>query len=1187
MKKVLLKMLINSLLVNTLVFQFLFTHKAEASFFNFSSSKNLIKFLAQKTTNGVLVSVQGAKSIPKILIESSSVESLKAFNPIKFSKEEVLSWTKSQWTRSSTKQLINDASTYKSDLVSSSKALGFSAVKEVTIDKLKHFPKEAIVFFIGLGALNFLEMLADPSSDPLKYHHYIDSQTNPVGAVGFLNFMIANGVGNKFLMEPIVAEMQRQQLEARLKADGRSIDTKLKYKYIKAFSALIPQMGMTLGSIASNVVHEIFGPYHEEAKCAVNKVLTQEQRDECIKRLWSFSHLAHAFSFEKVLSWSPSISSMIVSNIFSAVFTSLFNYSINLSLYTLEALEAIALRSIYKESVIKFVGLAGHVATAYFGGTAFRGLKFLITVASTVYNNPLTQIATFTFFDKLVHGLFEIPFTNFYKSHVHHTELDNKIKNNLLDLRKVDWNPDLNHLGSKIQLTELNKHSRQNQITLYIPNLRIEGDKNIKKNNYENSATSWDQVLDSVDQRFSEWRQYQMQEILAAHASWTEMINTYVATYRATESFYKYFMLGYFDRHSNKGQNRQKGDYKSYEFVYPMSGVFVQNTETGEPELPTANDQLTQPFIIMKKQREHVAKVIEIAEQLMLKLEKDLGPNEKENIEEIISKIKKVNNPESKNLTEELYVDVVGGKLQPHYQSFVEGIQDLNGLNILFQQYSDAQSINRISSSEFEKIRNKYIKTKFTEKGKRFLAAFRQILGNPEPILTLGQGFSYFYSEDPAFQDYVKVGFEKVKESMFWCKSSNNVHRNCAQVPNMNFSNLGELMSLGFVAGPDVDLGQSLIQKSSGFPVYFNPPKIDQSIDQSYNFLTSNTDFLSPFEIIFKPDNKQDLTYNSVYQYIAQEDSRNIKEHLIGDKVSNFEKYWAEKIESQYVETFSDYEDMYQTIVSRLIAKINNEEPQSLPAKNILSRMSNFWKSEVDDRFKYAFMNDQSDIKSNKGLIANDYFTSIWQQRKIYMLYLSEMIRHLEKSNKKDKTNTDFIKNKKIKSVNKKLQDNNQSILAKLRFTNVLDLEIMNTEGSEAYSYNFVYKLTSIFNKLDNVIKSIEVKNKNTTNKEGFFLTETGIDMETLQTRNKAVDAYLNELGKSLNQSFELNSIQKIIAERLIKGLKTTASEVHEIAMIAIAVSKSKQDLLEKEAQKEHMKLKHQIKPESTGHNGF
>ena len=99
--------------------------------------------------------------------------------------------------------------------------------RDVAIQELYNFPFEAFTFFVALGAQSTMDLVFNYNNNPVAYDQLLDSQTNPVGQLGFAAFMVSRGLSTTALQS--------------------AMDSKRLRNYL-------PMLGMSVGYLAQQVV---------------------------------------------------------------------------------------------------------------------------------------------------------------------------------------------------------------------------------------------------------------------------------------------------------------------------------------------------------------------------------------------------------------------------------------------------------------------------------------------------------------------------------------------------------------------------------------------------------------------------------------------------------------------------------------------------------------------------------------------------------------------------------------------------------------------------------------------------------------------------------------------------------------------------------------------------------------------
>lgn len=158
----------------------------------------------------------------------------------------------------------------------------FAYLKEnagkITMTKLKEFPLEAFSFFVAIGAVTTSNLIFSYNENPVAMDQFLQSQKSVVGQIGFASFMVANGLTSEPLMAVSTSKLR----------------------------IFIPYLGMSVGMIASNIVHEVAHIPHL-TECA----LTFTNCDKAYEA-WTKISLK-----EKGHEWAPGLFSMIASTVIS------------------------------------------------------------------------------------------------------------------------------------------------------------------------------------------------------------------------------------------------------------------------------------------------------------------------------------------------------------------------------------------------------------------------------------------------------------------------------------------------------------------------------------------------------------------------------------------------------------------------------------------------------------------------------------------------------------------------------------------------------------------------------------------------------------------------------------------------------------------------------------------------------
>jgi len=1116
----------------------------------------------------------GTSKAPKIIIEDTAPDVLKNFSIWNAVKD---------YSRS-----ITDYSGAVKQFAESEglKGAAGSAAKAAK-EKLIRFPQEALIFFIGLGALNYLQMLQSPELDPLIMSRHIDAQYNPVGQIGFASFMMASGVSEHFLMEPIRAQAEFIATTNQLKSLGMSTGN-LKTNYMK-FASKVPFFGMTIGSIASNVVHEIFGPYQENAKCSVDLKLSEEIRKHCLEELWSLTHVKKVFSVDNMIKWSPNILSMLVSTYLSGFITSALNLvpqSINQTLqFASKAFARFSERQIIKISEVTLLkGVAG----------IMRGVGVVFSVSM-----PILNIVMFTGLDQLILPLFEITIINFKKSWIDHKSLDVSLVNLLSDMRQNNWS-----LKNDFKLDSMNK--MENLETLAM----IQNQK--QKEKYE-------EFLEKFSTTVQDWKNYNLSEVLQAHASWEELLGTLTSTYRATSNFYKTFLIDFHNR-KNQKTGKFRNSFQSIDLPYPMMGIY-----NSENEFNIA-DNVHYPYKTMKSQ---IEKILEIKNQL--------DPIFEENKERL--------NLEDRKVISEL-LNSMGGLAHNRltiYNGFSDDSDIEVGLKSFMLQIEKLNLLVEAKNNELPELVKKYSNYKeseiyiqrlsMSEAGVNFLKATRQILGNPYPLFQKGRGYFILNDFMPEFQSANMQASSVYFGHCFWCYKLYQKGYS-GNTPAFFTPNLGDYMTLGMFFGAEVGR-ESLINRSNGFPAIFIPPQIIKNKLNDMIFEISAGEFndVTRTALVLNESAGVQKKYKSMYEYLVKHGENNLNSNFYNEDHQQVLNYWTENIESQYIKTWAEYEKMYVGIISRLVEKIKGTDEKSLPKLGFLPNLKKFWDTHVNKTTREAFTSNESgDIYANRGVLASNPLKTLEQEYKTYLLLLSELVSGTDLNKKLIKSKITRVVNQPNDpinyTVNTKADDQvkasyfaKHSLIEHLRDNKVFNVAALQTNRAQHNNYLFIedilkqteniylyiQKIRTEFDSNGNekLSSNIDIKKLVKLQKDHAELVQRvgvlfGIEeleknctsLMTLTDEKAKQDLIKQIKDKWSTENIAIESGQKRFIQSVLLALVRNADEVAQIITIANAVSyKVQHDKDLKEAadslKKQQDSNTQKIKPKAIGVGNF
>jgi hypothetical protein len=153
-----------------------------------------------------------------------------------------------------------------------------NATKRPNAREMMHnLPMESMVFYYGLGLANILSLVTESYNDPKVFDRYLKSLVDPVAQASFVAFIVANRAGsfamNSLLYSAVLSKTMSPKAKQRIS------------------TMLIPHLGMAVGGMASNVMHDLVSIVKPCSGAMMNPDTTLEERkalcDQAYKNVFS------------------------------------------------------------------------------------------------------------------------------------------------------------------------------------------------------------------------------------------------------------------------------------------------------------------------------------------------------------------------------------------------------------------------------------------------------------------------------------------------------------------------------------------------------------------------------------------------------------------------------------------------------------------------------------------------------------------------------------------------------------------------------------------------------------------------------------------------------------------------------------------------------------------------------------
>jgi hypothetical protein len=423
----------------------------------------------------------------------------------------------------------------------------------ITIHKLKQFPLEAFAFFTAIGALTSSQLIFKFHENPVAMDQFLTSQKDPVGQLGFAAFMIANGLA----AEPLMALIQSPK--ARV---------------------FIPYLGMSVGMMASNLVHEI-GHFPHLKECSLELMgmgAANANGSACDKAYEEWTKLSLA---EKGHEWAPGLFGMIASTALAGGLELGLKTGLSAAIAAGNQTGVSAAR--WATTRIVAVELAMTITPS---GWGFRIGRFVYKVA---------QLAGFIYLDTLLRA----PLTFTWKN-------------------AVQLGPELRDANRRLGILMANKRANG-----WGPEKAINqrGYPACQEKQTENCYKDLAEDLVEFQTLMAKWRSANMESVLTAHANWNEYLHSLSSQYMAARQFYFDFVS---DVWKKKFQN-PSGYVHLMDRTQPLFGVFPKGLQEDDLEkfLLQPNKILNMQIETLKDVQQAVTSQASEIEQAIQKLNLD------------------------------------------------------------------------------------------------------------------------------------------------------------------------------------------------------------------------------------------------------------------------------------------------------------------------------------------------------------------------------------------------------------------------------------------------------------------------------------------------------------------------------------------------------------------------------------
>ncbi len=757
---------------------------------------------------------------------------------------------------------------------------GAHIVKDVTM----RFPVETMKFALAIGAVSYFNlMMSGESLDPLVFSRQIESLNDPIAHIGFFTFMMVNGISveviNKFmgLNKPIPEHLPAAARNALL-AERASFKT-----------YFVANLGMTFGSLASTIVHEV-GHFPHLTDCALGRPpkdpnLKDQSSCDLASKEWMKYDTNDRLSAE-----APILTSMLLSNIASTLIMSVGSSALRNASAGLAANQVLGLMSsnAAKNAVFKGFSFVIRVVGSAAGAAGVSGAA---GAAASTTMSFVGGVFMFAFFIGLDQLLFQKPsrfvFNNFFGgSNLQAKQLD--FIRSLMKAKSNNWFYDSN----KDFQTVMKGNCETFEFNQYLEDPTLNG----------RCPNELELNFDRFHKKMSQWRQKQLEDITYSSENWKDLIANYISTYEATKSTYLLLLTEAYKRKSNGTQ------VELSEQTFPLNGIklYVPVTDQGSYE---------------------VNQMAIMATQLMFLFDKTNS---------ILSEFEKNN----KDLLK-------ANQNKPFYSYFAKQLKsEISRLKFLFPQavptpkilkenptlLSKLNNLGKLFLELNQEIENSYSSFKYQSALRNLREQFSAEKNiPPAPILVTGEGF---------VKNYVRATPE-MQSVAGWTLP------NGSAINGLKVGNKFENYMASMIWGPQVGANTGMIADNNdflnwGFYRSFVPPRIvkhDSATAIQWHSQTVYLDrtvrkyrkadfYRNPFYLLNSGSFGQVTDLNKVSQSDIKNQYQSIFEFLMdlknypflqnnsaGTVEEKFNKWWIQNVNPPYMDGWKHFESEYKKIV--------------------------------------------------------------------------------------------------------------------------------------------------------------------------------------------------------------------------------------------------------------------------------
>ena len=724
----------------------------------------------------------------------------------------------------------------------------WNRIKNIVERQTKRFPVETMLFFIAQGAYMVQEMIRNYEKNPMGIQNLVEGNMHGVSHLAFYSFMLASGLS----AEPIALALRNP-----------------------LYRPLVSFLPMAIGSLASSIVHDIFGEHPDLNKCTpifakkmgLVKPGSAADVQDIISCDQAYENFVKSFhSTKKTHEYASTIFALLTVSMIPAG-------TILLAKGGFFVLGEIALGI--------GLSLGANVMPMALGfRIGYQALNALSQSKWMHFANLTAFVWTDQIMNQLMKNVYYLPLDRMMI-----TKANDKMKSQLKNLQLV----------VPTNECDTNSFRRKDNDCIHGPALEAI---------YEYRRQS-DDFID-----------HKLMAVAVSQQQWASLVNNYANKYNASKYVYETMAIAL----GEKFKPVYKNTISLLDALDPFNGIGYKNKEAddtvGNPTfdvngVKTEDNILASKYDTDNAKMNYIYSVVTKVEELMRNPPKgykldfsELSSKELNYFKSVLNRLKSNKHVQLRNqldLTRSYLKTAEEKKAFAKTEGkFLDEINTAreNDIQVI------SETLNLLNSILIGtiKIENPQLKDR--------LLGLRRLLGDPNPINKPGQALVYAIKNSKAreFQGVNEVG---------------NFSVNFGNVKTTDFADsiIGSM-----IWGPDANSNTSksqIVERTLMRGLVFNPPKI---ISGHLTDTVEKGSLALPYLFYTPVRDLHGQIWKNGFEYIR---AGNVTEEF-KNGYTGFQGWWDSKVESQTGPFWQEMENMYMNIVKELLSMLNDSDSDSI-----------------------------------------------------------------------------------------------------------------------------------------------------------------------------------------------------------------------------------------------------------------